>query len=90
MIHPVANHEKELGNWSCDGELIDAKQITIRAHHQALKLFAIGINLDQVKKINEQQSTNIPSERITKCCFLFVVISCFLVFIFVCYRCLFS
>jgi hypothetical protein len=53
IIRPIINREEDLGNWSCDGELIKANQLTIRAHYQALNLFASGINLDQIEQINQ-------------------------------------
>ncbi len=56
VIHPIITQQKERGNWACDGELITANEIRVRAHHQALNLFASGIRLDQIKKINEEQS----------------------------------
>ncbi len=37
-----------------DGELIKANQITIRAHRQILNLFASGINIEQIKIINQK------------------------------------
>jgi diacylglycerol kinase family enzyme len=52
VIKPIIHREEDLGNWSCDGELIQGKQITICAHQQILHLFASGINLEQVKQIN--------------------------------------
>ena len=55
-INPTSNREDDLGNWACDGELIQAKQIKIRAHQQRLSLFASGINLQQVQIINQIQS----------------------------------
>ncbi len=56
VIHPNITQQKERGNWACDGELITANELRIRAHHQALNLFASGIRLDQIKKINEEES----------------------------------
>ena len=85
-IYPIINHEKELGNWSCDGELIEGKEITIHAHHQALKLFATGIHLDQIKKINEKESKIIHSSFITKPWFLIVSIFCLTILLYLCYR----
>jgi hypothetical protein len=56
VIHPFITHRKEQGNWACDGELIKADEVRIRAQHQALNLFASGIRLDQIKKINHENS----------------------------------
>jgi hypothetical protein len=56
VIHPIFSQEKELGNWACDGELFEANEIRVCAHHHALNLFASGIHLDQVKKINKEES----------------------------------
>jgi hypothetical protein len=56
IIHPIITQQKERGNWACDGELITANEVRVRAHHQALNLFASGIRLDQIKKINEEES----------------------------------
>jgi hypothetical protein len=53
IIKAIINKQQDLGNWSCDGELIQAKQITIRAHHQILNLFASGINIQQIQQINQ-------------------------------------
>jgi hypothetical protein len=61
VIHPFVTRQEELGHWACDGELIKANEIRIRAHHQALNLFASGIRLDQIKKINEEESKVIPT-----------------------------
>ncbi len=61
VIHPIVTQQNERGNWACDGELITVNEVTIRAHHQALNLFASGIRLDQIKKINEENSKIIPS-----------------------------
>ena len=55
-IHPITNRQKGAGNWACDGESFAANKVTIRAHHQALNLFASGIHLGQVKEINEDES----------------------------------
>jgi hypothetical protein len=52
VINPIVNQEGDLGNWSCDGELIKANQITISAHRQILNLFASGINTQQIQQIN--------------------------------------
>ncbi|UJR29327.1 hypothetical protein I4U23_010539 [Adineta vaga] len=73
-LHPIINQEKELGNWACDGELLEAKEITIRAHHQALRLFATGINLEQIKKINEEESKILHSSSTMKPWFYIVFI----------------
>ncbi len=56
VIHPIITQQNERGNWACDGELITANEVRIRAHHQALNLFASGIRLDQIKKINKEES----------------------------------
>ncbi|CAF3725610.1 unnamed protein product [Adineta steineri] len=66
VIHPVVSRPKELGNWACDGELIEGNEIKIRAHHQLLSLFASGIHLDQIKKINEEESKVISTSAMTK------------------------
>src|SRR5579871_3536650 len=50
IIHPIFTRRKELGNWACDGELITANEIRVRAHHQILNIFASGIRPDQIKK----------------------------------------
>ena len=56
IIRPMATRRRGAGNWACDGESFAADEIAIRAHHQALKLFASGIRLDQVKEINDDES----------------------------------
>ncbi|CAF1122775.1 unnamed protein product [Rotaria sp. Silwood1] len=56
IIRPTINRRNRLGNWACDGELITANEVRIRAHSQVLNLFASGIRLDQIKKINEEVS----------------------------------
>ena len=66
IIHPIVNQQEQLGNWSCDGELFTANQVTIRAHHQALNLFASGIDPDQIKQINQQNSNTFGHFSIKK------------------------
>ena len=56
LIRPVLTKGEHLGHWSCDGELIDAKEVRVRAHHQVLNLFATGIQPEQIKKINDEDS----------------------------------
>jgi diacylglycerol kinase family enzyme len=56
IINPIIDREQDLGNWSCDGELIQAKQVTIRAHRQILTIFASGINIEQINRINQLKS----------------------------------
>lgn len=55
-ICPIATRRSGAGNWACDGEPFTANKVTIRAHHQALNLFASGIRLSQIKEINEDES----------------------------------
>ena len=44
--------ENELGNWSCDGELINGSEIQVRVHRQALNLFASGIQFEKLVEYN--------------------------------------
>ena len=55
-IHPIVTREKDQGHWACDGEVIKVNEAKIRAHRQILNLFASGIRLDQIKKINKEYS----------------------------------
>lgn len=82
VIHPIFSQKKELGNWACDGELFKANEIRVRAHHQALNLFASGIHLDQVKKINKEESNVISASPWRFLFLLFLV----LFLCFLCYR----
>ncbi|CAF1034040.1 unnamed protein product [Adineta steineri] len=54
IIRPVITQQKEIGNWACDGEVITANEVRIRAHHRVLNLFASGICSEQIKKINKK------------------------------------
>ncbi|CAF1010634.1 unnamed protein product [Rotaria magnacalcarata] len=51
LIRPIVKDGKQAGNWACDGELINGNEIQIRAHRQALNIFASGIQLKE-KQIN--------------------------------------
>ncbi|CAF1510620.1 unnamed protein product, partial [Didymodactylos carnosus] len=97
VIRPIVTRQKELGNWACDGEVIQANEIRIRAHHQALNLFASGIHPDQIKKINEEESKIIHKSIMEKFCSITntltagswrsALLFCFLPFLFfLCYR----
>lgn len=67
LIHPIVTQQEELGNWACDGELITVNEVRVRAHHQALNLFASGINLEQIKKINKaEEETKVTGTAITE------------------------
>jgi hypothetical protein len=70
VIRPIVTRQEELGNWACDGELIKANEIRIHAHHQALNLFASGIRLEQIKKINEEESKIIRTSIMEGLCSL--------------------
>jgi hypothetical protein len=59
IIRPIVTGRNVAGNWACDGELLTANEVTIRAHHQALSLFASGIRLDQIKQINKDDSKKV-------------------------------
>ncbi|CAF2782169.1 unnamed protein product [Rotaria sp. Silwood2] len=61
LIRPINTGQKQLGNWSCDGELINGNEIQIRAHRQALNIFASGIKLKE-----KQQNIYIKPES-TSC-----------------------
>ena len=52
IIRPIPSNGEKLGYWACDGELIEAKEVRIRAHRRALNLFATGVRLEEIKKIN--------------------------------------
>jgi len=47
LIRPINPGRKQAGNWACDGELINGKEIQIRVHRQALNLFASGIQFEE-------------------------------------------
>ena len=90
VIHPIGTREKDRGHWACDGELIEGNELKIRAHHQSLNLFATGIRLYQIKKINEEDSNIIPTSikegsrwtrYLLSFSFLIIIVGIFLSFI---------
>ncbi|CAM4929472.1 unnamed protein product [Rotaria socialis] len=62
LIRPIVKDGKQAGNWACDGELINGNEIRIRAHRQALNLFASGIQL-------KEKQINLNTRNETKNCF---------------------
>lgn len=60
LIRPMNTGVKQAGNWSCDGELITGDEIRIRAHRQALNLFASGIQFAE-RHQNENLKIKSPS-----------------------------
>ena len=52
FIRPIHTDRRRLGNWACDGELIEGNEIRIRIHRQVLSLFASGIQFEKLIAYN--------------------------------------
>jgi ceramide kinase len=64
LIRPLNTGGKQVGNWSCDGELITGNEIQIRVHRQSLNLFASGIQFDER---NQNENLQIISKNLFPC-----------------------
>ena len=46
--------QKQTGNWTCDGEIINGNEIRVRIHRQVLNLFASGLQINENPKIRHK------------------------------------
>ncbi|KAM4664405.1 ceramide kinase-like [Discoglossus pictus] len=43
LFSSICGGPPEISSWNCDGEILDCAQLSVRVHHQLIKLFARGI-----------------------------------------------